>query len=334
MRRLSGFAAAIVALHLLGWGLFWWYSRHYAALAGLGTLAYAFGLRHAFDADHIAAIDNTTRKLLQDGKRPLGVGFFFSLGHATVVFVLVALLTLVAGSRGGPIHTLQGFGGYLGPGLAGTFLWIVGILNLVVLVDLVRVVGEMRRGSFDSERLERRLLERGFLSRVFVRGIGSRIRSSWQMYPVGALFGLSFDTATEVALLAVGAGAATRGIPFLGVISLPLLFAAGMSLVDTITGGFMREAYGWAVRNPVRRVFYNVTVTSLSVAVALIVGTVLLLQVAAKAFGLNGGIWTVVTTLDLGRLGLAMVAISVLTWAGAVIAWKATQPEERLSHRR
>jgi nickel/cobalt transporter (NiCoT) family protein len=333
MRRLSGFAGAVVALHLLGWGLFWWYSRHHAALAGLGTIAYAFGLRHAVDADHIAAIDNTTRKLLQDGKRPLGVGFFFSLGHATIVFALVAVLA-VGFRNGGPLRALQSYGGYLGPGLAGTFLWIVGILNLVVLVDLVRVVGEMRRGCFDGERLERRLLDRGFLSRVFMRGIGSRIRSSWQMYPVGALFGLSFDTATEVALLAVGAGAATHGIPFLGVISLPLLFAAGMSLVDTITGGFMREAYGWAVRNPVRSVFYNVTVTSLSVAVALIVGTVLLLQVAARALELDGGFWTVVTTLDLGRLGFAMVAISVVGWAGAVIVWRAMQPEERLSRRR
>jgi high-affinity nickel-transport protein len=322
MRRLSGFAGAVVALHLLGWGLFWWYSRHYAALGGLGTLAYAFGLRHAFDADHIAAIDNTTRKLVQDGKRPLGVGFFFSLGHSTVVFALVAALALTAQSVRGPVHSLQQFGEYLGPGLAGTFLWTVGILNLVVLADLVRVVGDLRRGRLDHARLERRLLDRGFLSRQFVRRFASRIHSSWQMYPVGALFGLGFDTATEVALLALASRTATHAIPFAGVVSLPLLFAAGMSLADTATGAFMREAYAWAQRNPVRTVFLNVTVTSISVALALGVGTILLLQVAIRVLALDGGFWTAVTALDLGHLGFGIVAVSFLTLAGATVVWR------------
>jgi nickel/cobalt transporter (NiCoT) family protein len=320
MRRLSGFAGAVLALHLLGWGLFWWYSRHYTALAGLGTLAYAFGLRHAFDADHIAAIDNTTRKLLRDGERPLGVGFFFSLGHSTVVFALVAALALNA--QGSPVSSWQHYGAYLGPSLAGTFLWTVGILNLVVLVDLVRAVGELRRGRLDHGRLERRLLDRGFVSRLFVGRLACRIHSSWQMYAVGALFGLGFDTATEVVLLALACRTATHAIPFAGVVSLPLLFAAGMSLVDTATGGFMREAYTWAFRNPVRTLVYNVTVTSVSVAVALAVGTILLLQVAARALALSGGFWAVVTTLDLVRLGVGIVAVSILTLAGATIVCK------------
>jgi nickel/cobalt transporter (NiCoT) family protein len=326
MRRLAG---AVIVLHLLGWGLFWWYSRRYPALAGLGTLVYALGLRHAFDADHIAAIDNTTRKLLEDGKRPVGVGFFFSLGHSTIVFALVAGLAVATQSAGATIRSLESFGGYVGPGVAGTFLWIVGILNLVVLVDLVGVAGQIRRGGYDRERLERRLLDRGLLNRLFMRRIGARIRSSWQMYPVGALFGLGFDTATEVALLALAAGVATHEIPFLGVISLPLLFAAGMTLIDTATAAFMREAYGWAFHNPVRRVFYNITVTGLSVTLALSVGTVLLLQIAAASLGLSGGFWAPVQSLDLGHLGFGMVAVSVLIWAGAAIVWKTSvRPKE------
>jgi high-affinity nickel-transport protein len=327
--RLSAFAGAVVLIHVLGWGLFWWYSRRYPALAGLGTLAYTFGLRHAFDADHIAAIDNTTRKLLQDGKRPVGVGFFFSLGHSTVVFALVAALAVAAQSVGAIVDSLHSYGGYIGPSVSATFLWILGILNLVVLVDLVRVIREMRSGRYDGEALERRLLERGFLNRLFARRIGARIRSSWQMYPVGALFGLGFDTATEVALLALAAGVATHEIPFLGVISLPLLFAAGMSLIDTATAAFMREAYGWAFHNPLRRVFYNIAVTSLSVALALIVGTVLLLQIAARTLGLSGSFWGPVQSLDLGHLGYGMVAVSVVVWAGATIVWKMRiQPRE------
>ena len=327
--RRAGFAGAVGVLHLLGWGLFWWYSRRFPALAGLGTLAYAFGLRHAFDADHIAAIDNTTRKLLQDGTRPRGVGFFFSLGHSTVVFALVAAVAVGGDAVGATLPSLEGYGGYVGPGLGATFLWIVGVLNLVVLIDLVAVAGEMRRGRHDRERLERRLLERGVLNRFFVRGFGSRIRASWQMYPVGALFGLGFDTATEVAVLAVAAGAATHEVPFLAVISLPLLFAAGMSLIDTATGRVMHAAYGWALHDPLRRVLYNLTVTSLSAAVALTVGTALLLQVAARALRPAGGFWDLVRTLDLGDIGYLVVAVSIVVWAGTAIAWRAARPDRR-----
>ena len=230
---------------------------------------------------------------------------------------------------GATIRSLESYGSYVGPGVAATFLLIVGILNLVVLVDLVGVAGEMRRGRHDRERLERRLLDRGLLNRLFVRRIGARIQSSWHMYPVGALFGLGFDTATEIALLALAAGVATHEMPFLGVISLPLLFAAGMSLMDTATGAFMRRAYGWAFHDPVRRVFYNITVTSLSVALALIVGTVLLLQVAAPALDLGGGFWGPVQSLDLGHLGYGMVAVSIVIWAGATLVWKTRiQPKE------
>src|SRR5436190_8284960 len=266
--RLSGFAAVVALLHVLGWGLFAWYATGNSALAGLGTLAHTFGLRHAFDADHIAAIDNTTRTFLARGKRSLGVGFFFSLGHSTIVFSLAAALAVAAKTVNSAIPGFRDYGGYVGAGVSGTFLWIIGILNLLVLLDIVRIFRDMRRGSYDRERLEQRLLDRGFMNRFFIGRFARRIRSSWQMYPLGVLFGLGFDTATEVGLLALAAGVATHQVPFLAVISLPLLFAAGMSLMDTADGAFMTHAYGWAFSSPVRKVYYNISVTSLSVAVA------------------------------------------------------------------
>ncbi len=261
------------------------------ALAGLGTLAYTFGLRHAFDADHIAAIDNTTRKFLADGKRSLGTGFFFSLGHSTIVFSLAAGLAIAAKTVNSKIGAFHDYGAYVGAGVSGTFLWIIGILNLLVLLDIVRIYRDMKRGSYDKERLEQRLLDRGFMNRFFVGRFASQIKSSWQMYPLGVLFGLGFDTASEVGLLALAAGVATHHVPFLAVISLPILFAAGMSLMDTADGAFMSQAYGWAFSNPIRKVYYNITVTTLSVAVALAIGTVELLQVFATKLGLDDGFW-------------------------------------------
>jgi high-affinity nickel-transport protein len=316
--RLSSFAGAVGALHVAGWGLFVYYSRSQPALAGLGTLAYSFGLRHAFDADHIAAIDNTTRKFLQQGKRPLGVGFFFSLGHSTILFVLAAALAVGAKTVGAAIPGLHGYGAYVGAGVSGTFLWIIGVLNLIVLVDIVRIFRELRRGRYDRERLEERLLDRGFMNRFFVGRFSRLIDRSWHMYPLGILFGLGFDTATEIGLLAIAAGIATNQVPFLAVLSLPLLFAAGMSLMDTADGAFMSQAYGWAFSSPVRKIYYNITVTSLSVAVALIVGSIELLQVLG-----------VMTSVDFQLLGYAIVALFVLTWAGSVAIWKGRRIEER-----
>src|SRR5579884_3193044 len=323
--RLAGFAGGVLLLHLLGWGLFLWYSRAYPALAGVGTLAYTFGLRHAFDADHIAAIDNTTRKFLQDGRRSLGVGFFFSLGHSTIVFALAAD---AVHSR---IPMLQSYGSSIGAGVSGTFLWLIGVLNLLVLADILRIFRELRRGSYDRERLEQRLLDRGLMSRFVLHRLARRIRASWQMYPLGLLFGLGFDTATEVGLLALAAGAASHAVPFLAVISLPLLFAAGMSLMDTADGAFMSQAYGWAFSNPIRKIYYNITVTTLSVAVALLVGTVELLQVAAAKLALGGGIWRVLDELDFSTLGYGIVGLFVLTWAASLALWRARRIEQRWS---
>ncbi|MGN6797208.1 MAG: HoxN/HupN/NixA family nickel/cobalt transporter [Gaiellaceae bacterium] len=319
--RLSGFGGAVAFLHIAGWGLFLFFARSNPALAGLGTLAYTFGLRHAFDADHIAAIDNTTRKFLQEEKRPLGVGFFFSLGHSSVVLALTASLAFGAASVKAHIPSFQHWGGYVGAGVSGTFLWIIGVLNLLVLLDIVRVFRDMRTGKVDEERLEQRLLERGLMSRLFIGRVANRIRESWQMYPLGVLFGLGFDTATEVGLLAISAGVATNSehVPFLAVLSLPLLFAAGMSLMDTADGAFMSHAYTWAFSNPIRKVYYNLTVTTLSVVVALGVGTVELLQV----LGTPG------FQLDLNLLGYGIVGLFVATWATSAVVWKVTRLEER-----
>jgi high-affinity nickel-transport protein len=327
--RLSGFGGAVLALHLAGWGLFLLYSRHNPALAGLGTLAYTFGLRHAFDADHIAAIDNTTRKLLQQGKRPLGVGFFFSLGHSTIVFALAGGLAVAAKTVNAQIPSFQTYGGTIGASVSGTFLWIIGILNLLVLLDVVRIFRELRGGTYDAERLEERLLDRGFMNRIFVGRFFRLITKSWQMYPLGVLFGLGFDTATEVGLLALAAGVATHHVPFLAVLSLPILFAAGMSLMDTADGAFMSQAYGWAFSNPIRKVYYNITVTSLSVAVALVIGTIELLQVLAAQLGLESGFWSWLNALDFGTVGYAVAALFVLTWVLSVGIWKLRRIEER-----
>jgi nickel/cobalt transporter (NiCoT) family protein len=328
-KRLGWFGAAVLALHLVGWGLFVYYSQHDPALAGLGTLAYTFGLRHAFDADHIAAIDNTTRKFLAEGKRSLGVGFFFSLGHSTIVFALVGGLAVAANTVDAAIPAFQDYGGTVGASVSGVFLLTIGILNLIVLLDIVRIFREMKTGSYDKERLEARLLDRGFMNRFFIGRAANRVRKSWHMYPLGVLFGLGFDTATEVGLLALAAGVATHQVSFLAVISLPILFAAGMCLMDTIDGAFMSQAYGWAFANPIRRIYYNITVTSLSVAVALVIGGIEVLQVLSDKLALEGDVWQWLGGLDFGSLGYAIVGLFFVTWAVSVLIWKRRHIEER-----
>ena len=327
--RLGGFAGGVLFLHLLGFGLFLYYARHNPALAGLGSLAYTFGLRHAFDADHIAAIDNTTRKFLQDGKRSMGVGFFFSLGHSTIVFSLAAGLAIAAKTVNTRIPGFQNVGGYIGASVSGTFLLLIGILNLLVLLDILGVFRRMKRGHYDEQKLEEALLNQGLMSRFFLKRIGDRIDQSWKMYPLGVLFGLGFDTATEIGLLALAAGVATHHVPFLAVISLPIIFAAGMSLMDTADGAFMSHAYGWAFSNPIRKVYYNITVTSLSVAVALVIGMIELLQVTAAKFSLDGGFWALLDNLDFGHMGYVVVGLFVATWLFSITLWKTRRIEQR-----
>lgn len=335
--RLSGFYSSIVLLHVVGWGLFLHYSHSFGAVyAGAGALAYGFGLRHAFDADHISAVDDTTRFMLQRGKKPLGVGFFFSLGHSTIVFLLSFGLAIGVRSVQVHMHTMQSIGSVLGAGISGTFLWIVGILNLMVFVGVWRVYKQMQTGTYSREHLEELLLQRGFMNRLLGSRFRNLISESWHMYPVGVLFGLGFDTASEVGLLAITAGASSAAttshgaaLPVLGVIALPILFAAGMSLMDTTDGVFMSKAYNWAFTSPLRKVYYNLTTTGLSVFVALAVGTVEFLQVISSELKINSPPFSWLNTLDFETLGYGIVGLFVLAWISSVVLFKVRRIEER-----
>ncbi len=331
--RLAAFFGSIGLLHIAGWGLLLAYGATHPGFLALGGLAYTFGLRHAFDADHITAIDNTTRKLLQSGRKPVGVGFFFSLGHSTVVFLIaVALGFAVKWVVQGVVSDngqLRGIGGAAGTLVSGTFLVLIGVLNLVILLDIVRVYRRMRRGEFDRVGLENELMAVGVMTKLFGR-LFRVIDHSWQMYPVGFLFGIGFDTASEVALLAISAGAAAQGLPFAAVISLPLIFAAGMSLMDTADGAFMAKTYSWAFARPIRKVFYNLTITSLSVFVAMFVGVVELAQILIQIFKLHGGVFSAIADFDiLGKAGYVIVAAFVVVWAGALVIYKVRRIDER-----
>ncbi|HEV1991820.1 MAG TPA: HoxN/HupN/NixA family nickel/cobalt transporter [Candidatus Dormibacteraeota bacterium] len=336
-KRLAGFFGGVGLLHIAGWGLLLAAAAGQPTILALGGLAYTFGLRHAFDADHISAIDNTTRKLLRDGKKPVGVGFFFSLGHSTVVFLVAAALGLAVKwivdgvvSNGGQLRSI---GGELSIIVSGGFLILIGVLNLLVLIDIIRVYRRLKAGGYDRDTLEVDLTAGGMMSRIFGR-LFRVIQHSWQMYPIGFLFGLGFDTASEVAILAISAGAAAKGVPFVAVIALPLIFAAGMSLMDTADGAFMAKAYSWAFTSPIRKVFYNLTMTSLSVFVALFVGVVELLQVLIQKFDLKGGFFSAIAGFDLvGRAGYFIVAAFVVVWVAALLIYKARRIDERWSER-
>jgi high-affinity nickel-transport protein len=345
-RRAALLGLAIAGLHVLGFFLLiaLVIPRHYqlgggagAFGLGVGITAYTLGLRHAFDADHIAAIDNTTRKFMSEGRRPLSVGFFFSLGHSTVVFALAALFAVGIKGLGGEVSDggswLHGATGVAGPLISGSFLFAIGILNLIVLVGIVRIFRSMRRGRYSESQLEDQLQRRGFMNRFYGRATRA-VNKPGQMYWVGLLFGLGFDTATEVALLAAAGAAAAGGMPFYAILCLPVLFAAGMSLLDTIDGAFMNFAYGWAFSKPVRKLFYNIAVTGLSVAVALLIGSIELLSVLADKLSLNGGVWGLVSNLDLNMVGYAIAGLFVVTWTVALTVWHFGRLEERWSPNR
>jgi high-affinity nickel-transport protein len=301
---------------------------------GVGITAYTLGVRHAFDADHIAAIDNTTRKLMGQGQRPLTVGFFFALGHSTIVFLLGALVALGIRGIGGAVQDdgsfLHSASGVIGPTISGLFLLAIGLLNLAVLVGIVRILRRIRQGELQQEELEQELQARGLLNRLYGRATGA-INKPWQMYPLGCLFGLGFDTATEVALLVIAGGAAASGLPFYAILCLPILFTAGMTLFDTIDGAFMNFAYGWAFSEPIRKVFYNLAVTALSVSVALLIGTIELSSVIADGLDLTGEPWDSISGIDQNLIGYAIVGLFVLIWAGALAVWRLGRIEERWS---
>jgi len=361
---IAGMVALIVLLHLIGFGiLFGLVAPQHLSLGvdahhhqkvftvGVGILAYTFGLRHAFDADHIAAVDNATRKLLADNvvaeaddiaagrpvadrPRPLSVGFWFSLGHSTIVFALSFLLSLGIKALAHPIEsddsTLHSVTGVIGAGVSGGFLWLLGIVNFVVLLGIVKVFRAMRQGVYDEEALEEQLNKRGLMNR-FLGGLTRSVRKCWHIYPVGVLFGLGFDTTTEVALLVLAGGAAAFNLPFYSILVLPVLFAAGMCLMDTLDGVFMNAAYGWAFAKPVRKVFYNITITSISVLVALVIGTIELLGVLADQANITSGPIAAIGNIDLNYAGYAIVAMFFCCWLVALAVWRFGRIEEKWS---
>jgi high-affinity nickel-transport protein len=296
------------------------------------VLAYTLGMRHAFDADHIAAIDNTTRKLVNDGKRPLSVGFFFSLGHSTIVFLLALLLNFgiraldnQVGNNSSGLHNVTGI---IGTTVSGTFLYLIAALNAVILIGIVKILRAMRSGRYSDEELERQLNNRGLMNRIF-GGYAKRIDAPWKMYPVGVLFGLGFDTATEVGLLVMAGTAVVSGLPFYAILSLPILFAGGMCLFDTIDGCFMNFAYDWAFARPVRKVFYNLTITGLSVFVAFFIGSIEILGLIGQEYRLSGGFWSFMGNFDINKAGFVIVGMFVVTWVVALSVWHFGRIEQR-----
>jgi high-affinity nickel-transport protein len=335
----GGMVLTIVALNVIGWGLVSAAATHHyhiskTGLMGLGTgvLAYTLGMRHAFDADHIAAIDNTTRKLVNDGQRPLSVGYFFSLGHSSVVFVLAVFLNFgiraldsqVSNNSSGLHHATN----VIGTSVSGGFLYLIAILNLIVLVGIAKVYRQMKRGRYDNEELERQLNNRGLMNRFF-GGYAGRIDKPWKMYPVGVLFGLGFDTATEVALLVLAGTAVAGGLPFWAILSLPVLFAAGMCLFDTVDGCFMNFAYDWAFSKPIRKVFYNLTITGLSVFVALFIGTIELLGLLAQELNVNDPFFNFFANFNINTAGFIIVGAFAATWGVAALWWHFGNVEEK-----
>ncbi|HZT86538.1 MAG TPA: HoxN/HupN/NixA family nickel/cobalt transporter [Stellaceae bacterium] len=289
-----------------------------AVLLGTALIAYGFGLRHAVDADHIAAIDNVTRKLMQEGKRPIGVGFFFALGHSTVVIVAATVVALTASTLQQSFPRLLEVGGVIGTSVSALFLFAIAAINVVVLTAVYRLLRRVRRGgSADDAELNAFLAQRGLLGRVF-RRVFRLVSRSWHMYPLGFLFGLGFDTATEIALLGVAASEAVHGLSLSSVLVFPVLFTAGMSLVDTTDGALMLGAYGWAFVNPLRKLYYNLTITAVSVVVAIVIGGIETLGLLSDKLSLDGGFWlwraVDAASDNFGLFGYVIVAVFAASW--------------------
>jgi high-affinity nickel-transport protein len=333
-------ALTVGALHLLGIGLLVLILttadgavlRTGALTVGVALTAYLLGLRHAFDADHLAAIDNTTRRLTRGREAPVSVGLWFSLGHSSVVFALTAAIAFgVRGLAGQVQHAgsgLQTAGGWIGTLASGGFLYLIAALNIAILAGIAKTFVAMRAGEHDEAELERRLANRGLMNRLLSR-VAGRVTRPAQMYPVGLLFGLGFDTATEIGLLVLAGGAVNAGLPWYGALCLPLIFAAGMSALDSLDGWLMGRAYGWAFEAPVRKVFYNLTVTGLSVAIALLIGTVELGGLVASKLALSGGFWSSLEHVDINALGFAIAALFIGVWLLALAIWRFGRIEER-----
>ncbi|MGA8034175.1 MAG: HoxN/HupN/NixA family nickel/cobalt transporter [Casimicrobiaceae bacterium] len=323
--------AFVGLLNLLAWLSLWNVAGHDPALLGLGAMAYFLGLRHAFDADHIAAIDNVSRKLRHDGKHPVATGLYFSLGHSTVVIVLSLAVALAARQTETHLPALRSAGGLIGMSVSALFLTIIGLVNLRILLQLLRALQQSREGlaPMPAETIDQLLAQRGFMSRMF-RRIQGRIHSSWQMYLIGLLFGLGFDTATEIAILGLSARLAQHGeVSLLAVMTFPLLFTAGMSLMDTLDGVVMLRIYDWAMADALRKLLFNTVVTGLGVMVALVVGGIEWLQLLAGGLGWQGWPWQALEHLDFGTLGILLTVLMVASWGAAAFYYRrALQPLE------
>jgi nickel/cobalt transporter (NiCoT) family protein len=320
----------LIALNVVAWGLaFWAFSAH-PILLGTALLAYTFGLRHAVDADHISAIDNVTRKLMQEGQRPVGVGFFFSLGHSTIVVALTVAIAVAAGIVKTHLPALQKAGELIGTSVSASFLLLVAAINLIVLVDIFRAFRSAHRGEcYNACGVDDMLDRRGLIGRFF-RPLIKIVDKSWKMYPIGVLFGLGFDTATEVGLLGIAAVEAGKGLPVADILIFPLLFTAGMSLLDTTDGILMLGAYGWAFVKPMRKLYYNMVITLVSVLVALIVGGIEASSVLADRMGLTGGLWDAVRSLsdNFGVLGFLIVGVFAASWLVSTAIYKLRRYDE------
>jgi nickel/cobalt transporter (NiCoT) family protein len=345
--RLAAMLAFVVAINVVGWGIFLLYvlPHHFdykgeAGSPGLGVgigvaiTAWFLGFRHAFDADHISCIDNTTRKLMADGKKPLGTGFFFSFGHSTVIVAVGVGITVAAravfGAMVDPSSAYETAGGAIGTTLSAGFLYLIALLNLIVLAGIFKVFRDMRSGAFDEQQLEAQLQARGLMYRFFGRFMKS-INHTWQLYFVGLVFGIGFDTATEVVLLAATAYAAIQGLPYFAVLALPFLFSGGMMLFDTLDGAFMNFAYGWAFARPVRKVYYNLVITALSIGAAFIIGTIELLGVLTTEMHLHGSFWDTMANFNINVAGFCIAGLFVTVWAVALIYWRVGDVEARWS---
>jgi nickel/cobalt transporter (NiCoT) family protein len=343
--RLVAMLGFILAVNLVGWGIFVLYvmphhfdyrgeggSRGLGIGLGVAITAWFLGFRHAFDADHISCIDNTTRKLMADGKRPLGTGFFFSFGHSTVIVAVGVGITIAAravfGAVVDPSSAYETAGGAVGTLLSAGFLYLIAVLNLIVLAGIFKVFRDMRAGTYNEAELEAQLQARGLMYRFFGRFMKS-INHTWQLYFVGLVFGIGFDTATEVVLLAATAYAAIQGLPYFAVLALPFLFSGGMMLFDTLDGAFMNFAYGWAFARPVRKVYYNLVITGLSIGAAFIIGTIEILGILTTEAHLHGAFWNVMANFNINVAGFCIAGLFVGVWAVAITYWRMGHVEEK-----
>ena len=322
--RLFGIYGVLIGINVIAWGWALLAFHEHPVLLGTALLAYGFGLRHAVDADHIAAIDNVTRKLMQEKKRPVTVGLFFSLGHSSVVVLASLGVALATSAMQERMEGFKAVGGVIGTSVSALFLLVIALMNLVILRSIYKAWRHVRQGgAYVDDDFDLLLANRGFLARIF-RPLFRLVTRGWHMYPLGFLFGLGFDTSTEIALLGISASQASQGLSPWSIMVFPLLFSAGMSLVDTLDGHLMLGAYGWAYMKPIRKIYYNMTITLVSVVVAVVIGTIEALGLLSDQLALKGPLWDVIGNLNdhFGTLGYIIIGIFVASWALSVLLYR------------